>query len=138
MDIEQKTDLLLFGTFGGDGIKSLLIQDNQKVIEKILLGNEQLTRTDKKIMLGNIKFSLNACKNLSKNKLENLSEKARDFFCFIQSFWDRLQLSDFVNFWVGEDRIQNLDTVNCGIFQIYLQETKQHDTKTAQYKTKQN
>ena len=71
MDIEQKTDLLFFDTFGGDGIKSLLIQDNQKVIEKILLGNEQLTRTDKKIMLGNIKFSLNACKNLSKNKLEN-------------------------------------------------------------------
>ena len=86
MDIEQKTDLLFFGTFGGDGIKSLLIQDNQKVIEKILLGNEQLTRTDKKIMLGNIKFSLNACKNLSKNKLENLSEKARTSFVFFILF----------------------------------------------------
>ena len=48
MHIEQKTDLIFFYTFGGDGIKSFLIQDNQKVIEKILLGTEQLTRTDKK------------------------------------------------------------------------------------------
>ena len=86
MQIEQKTDLIFFYTFGGDGIKSFLIQDNQKVIEKILLGTEQLTRTDKKIMLANINFFLNVCKNLSKNKLENLSEKARTSFVFFILF----------------------------------------------------
>ena len=37
--------------------------------EKIPLGTEQLTKTDNKITLVNIKFSLNSCKNLSKMSL---------------------------------------------------------------------
>ena len=34
MDIELKTDLLLFDMFSVDGLKSFIIQDDQKVIEK--------------------------------------------------------------------------------------------------------
>ena len=92
-----------------DGLKSFIIQDNKKVIEKILLGTEQLTRTDNKITLVNIKFSLNVCKNLTKNELGNLSDTAREFFYFVQSFGDKHKLRDFVNLWVVEDRIQDLD-----------------------------
>ena len=54
-----------------------------------------------------------------KNKLDNLSETARNFFYLVQSFGDKLKLCDFVNLWMVEDRIQDLDTVSCGIFQIY-------------------
>ena len=86
------------------------------MIEKILLGTEQLTKTDNKLTLVNIKFSLNACKNLTKNELDNLSDTAGDIFYFVQSFGDKLKLCDFVNFLVVEDRIQDLDSVNCGIF----------------------
>ena len=60
MDIEPKTDLLLFDTFGVDGLKSFIIQEDQKVTEKMLFITAQLTRKDKKITLVNIKFSLNA------------------------------------------------------------------------------
>ena len=108
MDIDPKTDLLFFDSFGVDGLKSFIIHDDQKVIEKKVLGTEQLTRTDNKITLVNIKFSLSACKNLSKN-----------FFYFVQSFGGKLKLGDFVNLWVVADRIQDLDSVNCGISQIY-------------------
>ena len=120
MNIEPKTDLLFFDTFGVDGLKSFIIQYDQKVIEKILFGTEQLTRTNKKITLVSTKFSLNTCKNLSKNELDNLSDTARDFFYFVQFFRDKLKLRDFVNLWVVEDRIQDLDIANCGIFQIYF------------------
>ena len=92
-----------------DGLKSFIIQDNKKVIEKILLGTEQLTRTDNKITHVNIKFSLNVCKNLTKNELDNLSDTAREFFYFVQSFGDKHKLRDFVNLWVVDDRIQDLD-----------------------------
>ena len=37
----------------------------------------------------------------------------------MQSFGRKLKLRDFVNLWVVEDRIQDLDSVNCGISQIY-------------------
>ena len=65
MDIKPQTDLFFFDSFGADGLKSFIIQDDQKVTEKIPLGTEQLTRTDNKITLVNIKCYLNSCKNLS-------------------------------------------------------------------------
>ena len=79
-----------------------MIQDdsNRKVIEKILFGTEQMTGTDDKITLENIKFNLNACKNLSKKELDNLSDTARDFFYFLQSFGNKLKLKDFVNIYI--------------------------------------
>lgn len=58
-----------------------------------------MTRTDDKITLVNIKFNLNACKNLSKKELDNLSDTARDFFYFIRSFGNKLKLKDFIYTW---------------------------------------
>ena len=92
----------------------------KRLLKKILFGTERLTKTDGKITLVNVKFSLNAWKNLSKSELANLSDTARDFLYFVQSFGNKLKLRDFVNLWVVEDRIQDLDTVTYGIFQIYF------------------
>ena len=54
---------------------------------------------------------MNACKNLTKNELDNLSDTAREFFHFVQPFGNKLKLCDFVNLWVVEERIQDLGTV---------------------------
>ena len=96
------------------------MHDDKKVIEKILFETEQLTRTDNKITLVNTKFNLNAGKNLSKRELDNLSDTARDFFHFVQSFRSKLKLRDFVNTWMVEDTVQDFNSVTCGIFQIYF------------------
>ena len=56
--------------FGLDGLKAFIIQDDQKFIEKILFGTEQMTRTDNEITLVNIRFNLDACKNLYKKELD--------------------------------------------------------------------
>lgn len=56
MDIEPQTDLFS----DVDDLKSFIIQDNEKVIEKILFGIEQLTKTDNKTTLVTAKFLLNA------------------------------------------------------------------------------
>lgn len=74
-----------FETFGVDDLKSFIIQDDQKVIEKIICRTEQLTRTEKIITLVNINFSLNVCKNLSKNELDKLSATAYFFICAVFS-----------------------------------------------------
>ena len=79
-----------------------------------------MTRTDNKITLVNIELNLNACRNLCKKELSNLSNTACDFLNFIQSFGNKLRLSDFVNIWMVEDRVDDLDSVTCGIFQIYF------------------
>ena len=87
--MNQKLTYFFLYTFGVDGLKSFIIQDGKKVIKKILFGTEQLTRTDSKITLVNIKFNLNAYKNLSKKELDNLSDTTRDF---VQSFGNKLNL----------------------------------------------
>ena len=97
LDIKPKTDIFFFDSFGLNGLRDFNMQDDKKVIEKILFGTEQMTRTDNKITLVSIKFNLNACKNLSKKELDALSDTAKNFFHFIQAFNNKLKLSDFVN-----------------------------------------
>ena len=63
LDIEPKTDIIFFDSFGIDGLKHFIVQDNREIIEKILFGTEKMTRTGNKITLSNIRFNLNACKN---------------------------------------------------------------------------
>ena len=62
------------------------------------------------------------------------------FFYFVQSFRNKLKLRDFVNLWVVEDSIQDLDTVTCGIFQIYFYDNLFNPNKNSkiQNKTKLN
>ena len=116
LDIELKTDIFFLDSFGVDALKNFIIQDDKKVIEKILFGTDQVKRTDDKITLVNIKFNLNACKNLSKKERDALSDTTTNFFCFFQTFGNKLK--PLVNIWMVEDRFQDLDSVMCGIFQI--------------------
>ena len=90
------------------------------MIENILFGTEQMTRTDDKITIVNIKFNLNACQNLFKKELDALSDTATNFFHFIQAFGSNLKLRDFVNIWMVEDRLEDLSSMTCGIFQLYF------------------
>ena len=79
-----------------------------------------MTRTDNKTALVNIRLNLNACKILSKKELDALSNTATNFFLFIQAFGNKLKLRDFANIWMEEDRVQDINSVTCGIFQIYF------------------
>ena len=60
------------------------------------------------------------CKNLSKAEIDNLSDTARDFFYFLKSFGNKLKVCYFVNLLMFQDTIQSLNTVTCGIVQIYF------------------
>ena len=97
-------------------MKHFIVQDVREIIEKILIGTEKMTRAENKITLCNIRFNLNACENLSAEELDALSGTAGNFFCFIQAFSNKLKLRNFINIWMVEDRVQNLNYATCGIF----------------------
>ena len=63
---------------------------------------------------------MDAYKKLNKNEFNSLSDTALDFFHFVQSFGIKLKILDFVNPWLLEDQIQDLDTVTSGVFHIYF------------------
>ena len=88
LDIEPKTDIFFFDSFGLDGLKHFIIQYNRQVIEKTLFGMEKMART------------------------------ASNFFPFIQAFGNKLTVHNFVNIWMVEDKVQNFYSVTCGIVQL--------------------
>ena len=118
LDIEPKTNTFFFDSFGLDGLKHFIVHDDRKIVEKVLFGTKKMTRTDNKITLCKIQFNLNACKNLSKIEINSLSDTATNFFHFIQAFGIKLKLCNFVNIWMVEDRVQDLDSSTCDIFQL--------------------
>ena len=95
---------------------------------------EKKTRTDNKITLFNIRFNLNACKNLSVDELDALSNTASNFFHFIQDFGKKFKLRNFVNLWMVEDRVQ--DSVTCGIFQLYFYDNLFNPNKNSKIQDK--
>ena len=111
-----------FDSFRLDSLKHFIIQDDKKIIDKILIGIEQMNKTDQKITLCKTKFNLGACKEFSKEEIDSLSDTARDFFYFVQVFGIKLKLRSFVNIWMVEDRIQDLDSATCGTFQLFFYE----------------
>ena len=121
LNIEPRNELFFFDSFGLEGLKQFIIQD-KKIIDKILVGIDQIDKSDQKITLCKIKFNLGACKELSRNEINSLSDTAREFFYFIQAFGIKLKLRSFVNIWVIEDRIQDLNSSTCGIFQLHFYE----------------
>ena len=114
LDIEPRTDIFFFDSYGIEGLKHFIIQDDRQILDKILIGIEKMDRTDDKISLCKIKFNLGACKHLTEDEISNT---ARNFF---QAFGVKLKLRGFVNIWMVEDRLQDLESATCGIFQIYF------------------
>lgn len=62
------------------------MQGDKNTIKKVLNGMEKMTKTDKKLTLVNIQYSMDAYKNLNKSELDSLNDTACEFFHFVQSF----------------------------------------------------
>ena len=120
LDFEPKTDIFFFNSYGLSGLKHFIIQDDRKITDKILIGIDKMDRTDNKTTLCKVKFSLSVWKELTEDEILSISETARQFFYFVQSFGNKLKLRSFVKIWMVEDRLQDLKTSACGVFQIYF------------------
>ena len=57
---------------------------------------------------------------LLEEEIDSLSDTARNFFRFILAFGIKLKLRNFVNIWMVEDRLQDIDSSTCGVFQLYF------------------
>ena len=95
LDIEPRNDIFFFDSFGIEGLKHFIIQDDKKTVEEILLGIEKMDRSDNKITLCKIKFNMRAYKKLSQEEIHSLSETARNFFLLYSCFWNKTKAEEF-------------------------------------------
>ena len=86
-DIEPTTNIFFFDSYGLEGLKHIIIQDDKEIVDKILIGIDKMDRSDNKITLCKIKLDLAACKQLSEDEIISLSDTARNFFLFHSNFW---------------------------------------------------
>ena len=91
-------------------------------MDKILPGIEQMTRADQKInpLQGKIQSGGLLRPYQKRNRLAE--RHCKKFFQFVQAFSIKLKLRGFVNICMVEDRIQDLDSAICGLFQINFYE----------------
>ena len=87
-------EMIFFLSFGLDSLKHFIIQDDKKIADKTLIGIEQTNKTDLKKTLCKIKFNLGACKQLSKEEIDSLSDTVRDFL-FCSSVWNKAKTKKF-------------------------------------------
>ena len=102
LDIEPKTDIFFFDSYGLGGLKHFIVQDDKEIIDKILIGIDKIDRTDDKIALCKIKFSLSVCKELTEDEILSLSETARHFTTLLQKY---ILLSKK---WISKVQIKNV------------------------------
>ena len=89
LDIEPRTDIFFFDSYGIEGLKHFIIQDDKQIVDKVLIRIEKMDRTDDKIILCKIKFNLDACKHMTEDGINSLSDTARSFF--YSSFWNKIK-----------------------------------------------
>ena len=64
LDLHPKKEILMFDSFGFEGFKEFVIQDDQKIINKIFYGVENFDKKDNKITLVTLRFSIPEYKKL--------------------------------------------------------------------------
>ena len=69
-----------FYSFEIEDLKNFIIPDDKKILVKILSEIKKKVRTNNKLTLVNIKISIDACRHMSKNELNSLSDTVRNFF----------------------------------------------------------
>ena len=89
LDIAGKQDFLLFGSFGIKGLKNFIVNDDEKILQKVLKGVQNLKEDKSEINLVNVNFSKSSHRKLSEGEKNSLSETATDFLHFIEYFSER-------------------------------------------------
>ena len=104
-------------SFGFEGCKGFFIQDDQKIINKILYGVEKFDKKDNKITLVTLRFS-----NLEYKKLKNfdkLSKATVDLLHLINKYGKKHRLRNEVIVYLVNDQLQMIEKDKCGMYQIY-------------------
>ena len=104
-------------SFGFEGFKGFFIQDDQKIINKILYGVEKFDKKHNKITLVTLRFS-----NLEYKKLKNFDKFSKatvDLLHLINKYGKKPRLRNEVIVHLVNDQLQMIEKDKYGMYQIY-------------------
>ena len=118
LDLYPKKQIFFFDSIGFEGLKNFIVQDDKKILNKILFGIEKFKKKDKKITLITLKFSMKEYEKIRQANI--LRTTAIDLLHLIREFGKLHGIKDEFKIHLVDDQLQELETDTCGIFQLYF------------------
>ena len=118
LDLHKRKEVFLFDSFGFEGFKKFVIDNDTNVLNKILFGIEKFQKKDQKITIMSLKFSM---KEYEKIKNEHrLRPTTQDLLHFMHEYGRLHKINDVITVHSVDDQLQKLETDTCGMFQLYF------------------
>ena len=118
LDLHERKEIFLFDSFGFEGFKEFIIDNDRNILNKFLFGIEKLKKKDKKVTLITLKFSM-----IEYEKIRNghrLTPTAQDLLHLMNEFCKLHKIKDTVKVHLVDDQLQKIETDSCGMFQLYF------------------
>ena len=118
LDLHQKKEIFLFDSFGFEGFKKFIINNDRKLLNKVLFNLDKFQKSDRKITLISLKFSMQEYEKIKDTK--QLKTTTQDLLHLMYEFGKLHNIQDEVTVFSLDDQLQKIETDTCGIFQIYF------------------
>ena len=86
MDIHPKNNLFLFDSFGLEGFKLFIVNNDRQIINQLLYNFKKCeSKTNQKLQLRVMKFCVETWQKMSQKTKDQLTDTAQKFFSFIRT-----------------------------------------------------
>ena len=117
LDLHPKKEIFLFDSFGFEGLKKFIIDNDKKLLNKVLFNLNNFKKSDRKITLISLKFSMREYEKISDKQLKTTTQ---DLLHLMYEFGKLHNIQDEITVFSLDDQLQKIETDTCGIFQIYF------------------
>ena len=118
LDLHKKKDIFLFDSFGFEGLKKFIIDNDKKLLNKVLFNLNKFGKNDHKITLISLTFSMRGYEKIK--DLKELRTTTQDLLHLMYEFGKLHNIENEVNVFSLDDQLQKTETDTCGIFQLYF------------------
>ena len=118
LGLHLRKEIFLFDSFGFEGFKEFIIDEDRKALNKILFRIEKFKKKDNKVALVTLKFSMRQYEKIRNG--HRLTTTTQYLLHLMYEFGKLLKINDVVTVHLVDDRLQKLETDTCGIFQLYF------------------
>ena len=122
MDIHPKNNLFLFDSFGIEGFKLFIVDNDQDIINELPYKFKKCEiKSIQKLKLCTMKFCVGTCQKMSQKGKNHLTDTTQNVFHLLEQF-SKLKKAHCMNILILKNQIQDLISPNCRQFQLYIYE----------------
>ena len=118
LDLHPRKEFFLFDSFGFEGFKEFIINEDRKDLNRILLRIKKLKKKDNRVTLVTLKFSMREYEKIRNG--HSLTTTTQDLLHLMYEFGKLHKINDVVTMHLVDDQLQTIETDTCGIFQLYF------------------